>query len=478
MNEKKSKNKKLKRKFITFLTLIIFAVLLSGCGCKPASKTQYAVELEVWGLFDDRDVYDSIFSVYTNYVDTNVAKINYKKFTPDTYKKELLDALAAGQGPDIFLVHNTWLPIFGDKIAPAPTSILDERRFKENFVDVVVSDFLYQGQAYAAPMSIDTLALFYNTDIFNEAGIVSPPSTWEEFLETSKKITRTGTGSQINRSGAIMGTAYNINRSTDILSVLMLQNGTKMVDMERGIAAFDNIITSGGQNISAGEDALNFYTQFAKKSSSSYSWNPDLHYSLDAFGEGWAAMMLNYSYNIKTIETKSPNLNFSVAPLPQLEGNQTVNYANYWAFAVSKNKNAMDAATAASKNLSVVKNETRVNEAWKLISFLATKPAGTLLDAAKKQGVVGSDYDPTMEYLKKTYNPAARRDLIELQKNDPRVGLFATQNLTAKSWLQVDPEGIESIFLNMIDEINKGKSIVRDALRTAGTRVTQIMQQQ
>jgi len=112
-----------------------------------------------------------------------------------------------------------------------------------------------------------------------------------------------------------------------------------MADLSKGVALFDNVVRSGDRDVSAGENALTFYTQFADNSSPMYSWNIDSHYSLDAFSEGWAAMMLNYSWNIATIQAKSPNLNFSIAPLPQLEGNQTVNYANYWAFAVSKNKN-------------------------------------------------------------------------------------------------------------------------------------------
>lgn len=466
---------KIKQKSLLGLILVSFLFLLAGCGLKPAAPVRYSLELEVWGLFDDRDAYDSIFNLYTTQINTNVVKINYRKFTPDTYKKELVDALATGQGPDIFMINNTWLPIFGDKVLPAPAPVLDEKRFKENFVDVVSDDFLYKGQVYAAPLSMDTLALYYNTDLFNEAGIVSPPNTWDEFTADSKKITRVAAGNQITRSGAIMGTAYNINRPTDILSVLMLQSGTTMVDLARGIATFDSIVKNGNQDVSSGEDALNFYTQFAKNSSPMYAWNSQLHYSLDAFAEGWAGMMLNYAWNVKTIQAKSPNLNFSVAPLPQLEGKQVVNYANYWAFAVSKNKN-MDATALKAKKLSAISNDTRVAEAWKLISFLTTKPYGTMLDAAKQKGAIGPDYDPTIEYLKKTFYPAARRDLIEMEKNDPHVGVFATQNLTAKSWYQADPEAVEAIFLNMIDEINKGKATVREAIKAAATRVTQLMQ--
>lgn len=465
---------KIKQKFIASCLLFFCVFFLSGCGCSKKEPV-YFIELEVWGLVDDEDVYDEIFNTYITYVNPHIVKINYKKFTVDTYKKEVLDALATGQGPDIFLIHNTWLPIFADKIIPAPVSILDENRFKENFVDVVANDFLVGGQAFATPLSVNTLALFYNKDLFNEAGIVAPPTSWTEFINDSQKMTQVGTANSIIRSGAIMGTANNINRATDIVFALMLQGGAKMVDIEKRKTTFDDSIKSGNETIAVGKNAVEFYTQFAKNSSPLYSWSLNSHYSIDAFSEGWAAMMLNYSWNIDTIKSKSPNLNFGIAPMPQLKDNQTVNYANYWGFAVSKNK-IVDTAYLQNNRLTPVSNDLRALEAWKLISFLTTKPVGTFLDAAKKKGAISADYDPTVEYLKKVNVPSARRDLIELQKNDPQIGIFAKQNLTAKSWLQVDPEAIEYIFKNMINEINLGRATATEALKTASTRITQMMQ--
>lgn len=468
------KKSKTKQKIVASFLLLFCMLFLSGCGCVNKEPV-YSIELEVWGLVDDNDVYDEIFNNYSSYVNKHVVKINYRKFTVDTYKRELLDALASGQGPDIFLIHNTWLPIFVDKIIPAPTALINENRFKENFVDVVANDFLFNGQVYAAPLSVNTLALFYNKDLLNEAGIVLPPANWTDFMKDSQKITQVASGNRIIRSGAIMGTAYNINRATDIVSVLMLQGGTQMIDPIRKTAAFDGVVKSGNQNIAVGENALDFYTQFARNTSSMYSWNVDSHYSIDAFSEGWAAMMLNYSWNIDTIKAKSPNLNFGIAPLPQLNNNQTTNYANYWAFAVAKNK-IVDTSYAQSRNLTQVNNDVRATEAWKLISFLTTKPTEELVAALKNQKSLAASYDPTVEYLKKTNVPSARRDLIELQKNDPKIGVFARQNLTAKSWLQIDPEAIETIFLNMIDEVNRGKATVSESIKAAATRVTQLMQ--
>ena len=168
----------MERKFKIALScfIILAAVTLSGCGCRQSNPNQYRLKLEVWGPVDDSDAFMSVFQNYRK-LNPNVADIVYKKINYDTYKKELLDALASGQGPDIFLIQNNWLPSFKDKIVPAPAEFISEQKFRNDFADVVANDFLDTGVAYAVPLSVDSLALYYNKDFFNEAGITSPPQT-------------------------------------------------------------------------------------------------------------------------------------------------------------------------------------------------------------------------------------------------------------------------------------------------------------
>src|SRR5574343_415152 len=97
-----------KTKIILAFLTIAGNLVLSGCGFRQTGEKRYPIKLEVWGLFDDSDVFGQIFEVYRK-ANPNIQEIKYKKLTPDTYKKELLEALASGQGPDIFLMQNTWL---------------------------------------------------------------------------------------------------------------------------------------------------------------------------------------------------------------------------------------------------------------------------------------------------------------------------------------------------------------------------------
>jgi ABC-type glycerol-3-phosphate transport system substrate-binding protein len=335
-------------------------------------------------------------------------------------------------------------------------------------VDVAAADFVDQGKIYAAPLTVDSLGLYYNKDLFNQAGITTPPATWNDFVADVQKLTRiSGTG-QITQSGAAIGTAYNINRSTDILNLLMLQNNTQMVDDRGTKALFDQggSRDSNGNIVSPGVTALNFYTQFAKANSSFYSWNANLHFSTDAFSEGTVGMMLNYSWLSDTIRSKAPKLNFAVAPIPQLAPSSPVNFPNYWGFAVAKNKVAP--AVAAGSQQVQVPNDARVAEAWNFVKFLTTKPEVVA-------GQTAPSFDAAADYAKTTNKPAARRDLIETQKTDVNIGVFAQGNLIDKDWKEKDPVAVEAIFANMVDSVNKGAATVDSAIKTATTQVTQLM---
>lgn len=466
-------------RIFVILTIIFSSFVFSGCF--KTTNPVYKVDLEVWGVFDNSESLEKLTSEYKK-LNPHVGEIKYRKFTVDSFSNDLVNALASGQGPDVFWIHNTWGPSFKDKIEPAPDWLITEKEYRDNFADVAADDFILDKKICAVPLSIDSLALYYNKDIFNSVGITKPPQTWEEFKDVVRKTTRMDQADNIIQSGASLGTAYNINRSTDLLNLLMFQNGVKMIDDSRTEATFDKVLsTSDGQGIRAGENALDFYTQFAKRNSSFYSWNPRMHYSIDAFYEGTTAMMINYSWQGSTIKSKNSKLNFAVAPIPQVDVNNPANYANYWAMAVSKNKVlsqdkkaklAQDGLTEANYNT------VRIYESWQFLKYLTFKNNGSVILSNSINGNQASfpvTNDPAEVYLTDTVKPAARKDLIEKQKNDVFLSPFAMGNLIAKSWYQLDPVQTEKILAEAIDSVNLGRETVYESLKRAANRVTVLM---
>ncbi|MEX2090612.1 MAG: extracellular solute-binding protein, partial [Candidatus Paceibacterota bacterium] len=416
---------------VVFITII---VVLMNIGDGGAGQP---VTLQFWGVFDNRSVYDPIIREFQKQ-DSNI-RIVYREFNFEDYERSLISALAAGTGPDIFMFHNTWLPKHGDKITPMPEefpklgALMTVKDFQDQFVDVAVQDLIYTNKIFALPLYVDTLALYYNKDILNSAGITRPAQTWEEFNSDVEAITRLDGSGNITQSAAAMGTARNINRSTDILLALMMQSGVKMTDAENSSATFSRNVS----NTAVSEIALKYYTDFANPSVRTYTWNDAQFYSIDAFAEGKTAMMFNYSHQIPVLKAKAARLNFGVAPIPQISSSNAKTYANYWTVAVSNSSQAP-------------------NDAWRFLIHLTSK-------------------DGASNYLNATLRPSARRDLIELQRNDLDLGVFALQALSARSWFQIDNLALESIFADMIDDVNFGRATVREALQNAESRVNVLM---
>jgi len=414
---------------------VIAVLIIFGLKNEPP---KIPASLEIWGVYDELDVLKPFIDAYQQ--QNKQIKIEYRKFSFENYEKELINAFAADKGPDIWFIHNTWLPKHKDKIKEMPIDLIDLNVFRQSFVDVVEKDFVDSEKIYALPLFVDTLALIYNKDFLNSAGISSPPETWEDLVDDLDKLTKKDQWGNILKAGAAMGTAKNIHRSTDILSLLMLQNGTQMVGSDKQKVTFDESITLKGESYRPGYDALRFYTEFANPSKRVYTWNRQAHYSIDAFIEGKTAMIFDYAYELSDIKNRAPYLNFGVAPMPQIKGREfDINYANYWALTVSNKSKA-------------------TRQAWEFIKYLTSKENAEI-------------------YLERTKRPVARKDLVDSQKSDPVLGVFARQSLTARTWYQVDSGAIETIFADAIESVVLGEANLNSAIETAVRQIDLLMRQ-
>lgn len=442
-------------------------ILSTGFGCKTTSQaTQSAMKpitITYWRVFDGPDAFDEIIAKYKTL--HPFITINYRKLRYDEYETELLNAMAEDRGPDIFSINNTWMKKYQSKLAPMPDSItmvypvtqgtikkevvpqsrttksISVKELKDSFVDVVSQDvILDDGKIYGLPLYVDTLAMYYNKDLFNNAGISQVPAYWnKEFLQDVKKLTKQDTKKGLLESGAALGGSKNINRFSDILAVLMMQSGATMMS-DTGQVLFQTIPSNANSsNYNPGLDALRFYTDFADPVKESYSWNSDLPNSLDMFISGNLAIMFSYSYDLETIKTQAPKLNFSVAKLPQIEGNPptNINFANYWVEVVSKKSPVS-------------------NEAWDFVQFMTKE-------------------EQVKSYLAKTKRPTALRSLVATQKEDDEIGVFADQVLTAKDWYHgKNVMAAEDAMAEMIDAVIKNSSDkISEIISTGAAKVQQ-----
>ncbi|MBI2635490.1 MAG: extracellular solute-binding protein [Parcubacteria group bacterium] len=416
--------------------IVILLILGFIVGSKPPA--QQVVNLEFWGLYDDGySIWQPFFDAYRREGSANVF-INYTKMNPDTYERDLIEALASGKAPDIIAFHSSWLPKHGNKVSPVPETLMTLRQFQETFPDVAVTNFISKNQIYAIPVWTDVLTMFYNKDLFNTAVIGTPPKTWDEFIKVIQKLSVKDKFGNFTKSGAALGTADNVNNAADILSLLMLQIGAKMVSDDGQGATFDQSVTVNGNLFLPGESALRFYTDFANPKSSAYSWNDKMPDSFEAFITGKTAIIFDYAVNMPEIKKRAPNLRLGIAAMPQpANASRDVNYASYWGYAVP----------LASKNSQA---------AWQFLLYLTRK-------------------DINQSFSNAVLRPASRRDVISEEQTSADLGIFAEEILSAVSWYQVDPMAIKKIFKDMIDAVVLSGDKPADALRDAASKVTFLM---
>lgn len=464
--------------FGLFLILVISLVSLNGCGfdLTPDQADSKPIVLNYWRPWDGRESFDEIIKNYQAihpYV-----KINYKKLNYDEFEKELIEAFATDRGPEIYSIHNTWTRKYKEKgfIAPMPSSVtmeyhimkgaikkelyIEERTSKtmtlkeleNNFVDVVYDDVVISDKdsktdvvsenIYALPLFVDTLAMFYNKDLFNNAGIVTPPKYWDkEFQQDVKKITKQNNRGEIVQSGVALGGSDNIYRASDILSLLMMQNGTEMMN-NSGDVLFNRVpsqLAEKGKKTAPGMDALRFYSDFSNIAKEVYCWNNELNNSLDLFTEGKIGMMFGYSFMIPQIKAKNEKLTFGISAMPQIEGNSQINFANYWVEVVSKK----------------IKDKRTLDAAWDFLQFITKAEQAEI-------------------YLNSTQKPTALKSLIDKQVDNQELGVFAEQVLTAKSWYRgIDSDAAEAVMNDMIDESMDYENDIQSVINLGASKVQQ-----
>lgn len=413
------------------LLIVVFGIVII-LNTRHTSTTQQT-KLSVWGT-EDIATFNNLVGKY--------GEVSYTQVDPGNYQSRLLSAFAAGSGPDVFEIGNRELPKWKSALAPMPATLTASYGpvYVQNaFPDVVSQDFVSGGAVYALPLSVDTLAIYYNRDLFNSAGIAFPPKTWSEFQDDIAKLRNINTqGQLIQAAAAIGGSGASIANAADLLSLLMLQNGTKMMSDDFSSAVF---ATSGSGDITPGLAAFNFYLQFANPASPYYTWNNSLGDALQSFIQGKTAILFDYASALKVIKQKAPFLNLGIAPMPQ-PANATIaiNYPSYHGFAAAR--------------------AGQVSAAWNFILYLTTT------QAVEKM------------YVTQTGEPPAQRTEIQADLADPNLSIFAAQALTAKSWHEIDDQKISSIFNAAIQSVLIGSLDSGRALTQAQGQVNATIAQQ
>ncbi|MFD7922233.1 ABC transporter substrate-binding protein [Streptomyces sp. NPDC059740] len=116
------------------------------------------------------------------------------QLTPNgTYWTKLRTACTGGSAPDVFWMNGPNLGLYADagQLLPletgGPQAVLDPGDFPADLVSL----YRWQGVQYGAPKDFDTVALWYNKELFDRAGVDHPTGewTWEDLVGNARRLT-------------------------------------------------------------------------------------------------------------------------------------------------------------------------------------------------------------------------------------------------------------------------------------------------
>lgn len=408
--------------FLVLILILIFTGIIPGL--QPA---RVKAKITVWemGPYSTQNALKSLKSTFPSIT------YDVKSFTSDSdYEDALLEAFATGNAPDIFMVSGENFLRFANKIKVFPQTSLPLSQFRTLFPQVAEQAFTISGQVYALPLSIDTLSLIYNKSLLGAAGIALPPKTWEELQADAPQLIKKDAAGAITVAAATLGgSAKSVKNAADIVSTIMMQKGTSMTT--------DNVTAATFASRQA-ESALSYYAQFADASSTLYTWNDSMPPSIDAFSQEKTAMTFGYLEDAKQIKKRSPYLNFDVALLPQpkelLDAGKSLTYPSLYGYAVSRQ--SPNYAIAQNILLALTTNETAAQA-----------------------------------YLDETGSSPALLSLINAAKNNPDIGVFARQALTAKLWQKPNNTLAADALSTMIENVTSKRLTASNALYQAQSAI-------
>ncbi len=409
---------------------------------QQVEQTPVSGEITYWGLWESEAVMESLIEEFeTNNPGT---KIHYSQQTFAEYENTLHTRLSQAAttsepAPDVFRIHNTWLPKYASLLSPMPTSVMTREEYAEKFYPTCLEDFTGKDGTtiYAVPFGIDGLMVFYNKQLLAEQNVKEPPTDWDSFFSLARKLTKKDSSGRITQAGVALGSSRNVRHSSEIILFFLLQEGVDLMDSTRTKISLNNERSIG---------VFQTYVDFATGNNA--VWSSSLNNDLNMFFAGKLAMMIAPSWRVFDIIKAAPSIEFGTAPLPQLEANENeVYYSTYWAEAVNKK----------SPNPEL---------AWRFVKFLAEKEQQ--LEMYSNASTVGA---------RAFGEPYSLVELNSEMQGKAYVDAIAKMAPNMKSWQLGDEFFVRQTIEEAITQIAEGNksidAVLRDAENTINTRLAQ-----
>lgn len=360
---------------VIFFLLMFFVGFLKNNISRLPSLLGKKGEIVWWGIKEDEEMFSEIIKSYQE--KNPDVRITFVKQSEKDYAERLYNSLAKGNAPDIFEIHNTWIPEYSKYLDKLPSKIMSQEEYAKTFLPVIFNTLNYSKGIVGFPLYYDGLTLYINNSVFASAGYENP-ETWDDLIASinpKNGVLNLNKKGELIQSAIGMGTTKNTDYWQDIIALLLIQN---RVDLRQ-------------PNTQRANDVLAFYALFLENE----NWSNNFPSSTIAFARGKSAMLLAKTETATEILRENPNLKFSTINLPQLPKNTAdepqYSYASFYFQAVWNRSTNKDIVWDFLKYLTLPENLKKINEKRKTLrAFEMPYPRNEMLYLQEKDPVLGS----------------------------------------------------------------------------------------
>lgn len=349
-------------------------------GASSGSDKGGTITVAIW----DNGQKAGLDQIIADYTAATGNKAEIQVITWDQYWTLLEAGASGGDMPDVFWMHsnevqkymeNDILMDLTDRIASS------EKLEMDKFPEDIKNLYSWNGKTYAIPKDVDTIALFYNKTMFDEAGLSYPDDswTWDDFYDAAVKLTK--------EDGSQYGTAMNPSNEQDGWMNIIYSMGGKVLTDDKKASGFDDPNT-----IKAMEFVQKLVDNVMPPATVMAETGTDV-----LLGSGKIAMLSQGSWMVpqfKEHEYISENCDVAVLPKDPTTGNRVSLY-NGLGWAVSAKTKNPDAA-------------------WQLVEWFGTK------DMQLKQaqlGVTMAAYDGVSDEWKNNTDKFDLQPFLDMREN-------------------------------------------------------------
>ena len=268
---------------------------------EPAAPPE-PVTITYWHLPDVMDVdlaakqVEEFEAAYPN------IKVKAVPISTETAEEGILAALAAGVPPDVCQMNATEVAKYGQWGAlVALDQFADWGEVKKRIPEGAIQTF--GGHVYAMPWRTNPVMLFYNKDLFAEAGLDpdKPPATWSELLEAAEALTRPDEG----RWAFVAYPGIHKWYRPYFLWHPLYYSATGGAGMIADDGSKAIVNSAGG--LQTLEFLQTIYSDYATMDITSYK---------DAFYQGQGAMLMSGTFMVPRIKDAAPDMDFGMVAVP------------------------------------------------------------------------------------------------------------------------------------------------------------------